>query len=51
MSRPRFLIDENLARQAIMDGVKRHNAAIDILHVGDANAPDINTLDPDISSL
>ncbi len=47
MSKPRFLVDENLHR-AIVAGVRRYDAAIDILHVGDASAPPIGALDPDI---
>jgi Domain of unknown function (DUF5615) len=47
VSKPRFLVDENL-HQVIVAGVRRYNGAIDILHVGDMNAPPIATSDPDI---
>jgi hypothetical protein len=40
-------VDENLQR-AIVTGVRHYNSTIDVLHVGDANAPPIGTLDPDI---
>ncbi|GAB4193944.1 MAG: hypothetical protein Fur006_39340 [Coleofasciculaceae cyanobacterium] len=45
----RFLLDENLSKQ-IKDAVLRLNEAIDILCVGDADAPPLGTLDPDILS-
>lgn len=47
MSKPLFLVDENLSR-AIVDAVRRYNGAVDILHVGDIGAPPIGTLDPEI---
>ena len=44
-----FLLDENLSKQ-IKGTVLRLNEAIDILCVGDADAPPLGTLDPDILS-
>src|SRR5947209_4666826 len=46
--KPRFLVDENLGRREIADGVLRHNRAIDIFRVGDPGVPPIGTLDPPI---
>lgn len=43
----RFLLDENLPRQ-IKVAVLRGNPAIDILSVGDPEAPPLGTLDPEI---
>ncbi|HBL12939.1 MAG TPA: hypothetical protein DD379_16395 [Cyanobacteria bacterium UBA11162] len=43
----RFLIDENLPPK-LKTAVLRLNPAIDILRVGDPNAPPLGTLDPDI---
>lgn len=45
MTKPRFLVDENLDL-AIVTEIKRRNRAIDILHVGDAGAPPFRTPDP-----
>ncbi|MEH1999207.1 MAG: DUF5615 family PIN-like protein [Nostoc sp.] len=43
----RFLLDENLSPK-LKTSVLRLNPAIDILRVGDAKAPPLGTLDPDI---
>ena len=43
----RFLLDENLSPR-LKVAVLRFNPAIDILHVGDADAPPRGTLDPEI---
>ncbi|MBD2728416.1 DUF5615 family PIN-like protein [Nostoc sp. FACHB-892] len=43
----RFLLDENLSPK-LKTSVLRLNPAIDILRVGDAEAPPLGTLDPDI---
>ena len=43
----RFLLDENLSTR-LKVAVLRLNPAIDILRVGDPNAPQLGTLDPDI---
>ncbi|WP_292867903.1 DUF5615 family PIN-like protein [Nostoc sp. LPT] len=43
----RFLLDENLSPK-LKTSVLRLNPAIDILRVGDAEAPLLGTLDPDI---
>jgi hypothetical protein len=43
----RFLLDENLSKQ-IKLAVLRRDPAIDILCVGDGDAPTLGTLDPDI---
>jgi hypothetical protein len=48
MSKPRFLIDENLARFAIVDGIRLRNPAIDVLFVGGPGAPPLQTPDPAI---
>jgi hypothetical protein len=48
VSKSRFLVDENLAREAIVSGVKRHDSAIDILSVGDIYSPPTGTLDPEV---
>ncbi len=45
----RFLIDENLSPR-LKTAVLRLNPTIDILRVGDPNAPPLGTLDPDILS-
>ena len=45
--KPRFLLDENLPPRLKL-AVLRLNSQIDILRVGDANAPALGTLDPDI---
>ncbi|MFB2973914.1 hypothetical protein ACE1CD_33535 [Aerosakkonema sp. BLCC-F183] len=45
----RFLLDENLSKQIKM-AVLRLNHSIDILCVGDPNAPMFGTLDPEILS-
>ena len=45
--KPRFLIDENLSLD-ITPGVRRHDATIDITHVGDPGAPPFRTPDPTI---
>jgi hypothetical protein len=45
--KPRFLLDENLSPSIVLE-VRRHNLAIDIVHVGDSDAPPLNTRDPDI---
>jgi Domain of unknown function (DUF5615) len=45
--RPRFLLDENLSPD-ITDELKRLDASIEILRVGDAGVPPLSTLDPDI---
>ncbi|HEU5343694.1 MAG TPA: DUF5615 family PIN-like protein [Ktedonobacterales bacterium] len=46
--RARFLVDENSWRDALINGLKARNPEIDILHVGDSNAPSHQTHDPDI---
>jgi hypothetical protein len=43
----RFLLDENLPPK-LKIAVLRLNPAIDILRVGDSEAPSLGTLDPDI---
>lgn len=43
----RFLLDENLSPR-LKDALWRYDAAIDVLRVGDAGAPPLGTLDPDI---
>ncbi|MCC5618192.1 DUF5615 family PIN-like protein [Nostoc sp. CHAB 5836] len=43
----RFLLDENLSPK-LKTSVLRLNPAIDILRVGDSEAPLLGTLDPDI---
>ncbi|MBD2409406.1 hypothetical protein FACHB389_13070 [Nostoc calcicola FACHB-389] len=43
----RFLLDENLSPK-LKTAVLRFNPAIDILRVGDAEAPPLGTLDPEI---
>lgn len=43
----RFLIDENLSPRLKL-ALQRLNPAIDILRVGDQNAPALGTLDPDL---
>lgn len=43
----RFLLDENLSPK-LKTSVLRLNPAIDILRVGDAEAPPLSTLDPNI---
>ncbi len=43
----RFLLDENLSSR-LKVAVLRLNPAINILRVGDPNAPPLGTLDPDI---
>ena len=43
----RFLLDENLSKQ-IKFAVLRRNPSVDILGVGDQNAPSFGTLDPEI---
>ena len=48
MTKARFLVDENLAKRAIVEGVRQHNTAIDILHIGDVGAPAEGTLDPEV---
>jgi hypothetical protein len=48
MTKPRFLIDENLAKRAIVEGMRQHNTAIDILHIGDMGALPEGTLDPEV---
>lgn len=45
----RFLIDENLPPR-LKVAVLRLNPAIDILRVGDPDAPSLGTLDPDVLS-
>jgi hypothetical protein len=45
----RFLLDENLPPK-LKTAVFRLNPAIDILRVGDPDAPPLGTLDPDILS-
>nr|WP_199339621.1 DUF5615 family PIN-like protein [Nostoc sp. FACHB-892] len=47
MVKVRFLLDENLSPK-LKTSVLRLNPAIDILRVGDAEAPPLGTLDPDI---
>lgn len=42
-----FLLDENLSPKLKL-AVKRQNSAIDIIRVGEMNAPDLGTLDPEI---
>jgi len=43
----RFLLDENLSPR-LKVAVLRFNPAIDILRVGELDAPPLGTLDPDI---
>ncbi len=43
----RFLLDENLSKQ-IKFAVLRKNSLINILCIGDQNAPSFGTLDPEI---
>ncbi|NJK80507.1 MAG: DUF5615 family PIN-like protein [Chloroflexaceae bacterium] len=43
----RFLLDENLS-PSLKQAVSRYNPAIDVLRVGDEDAPPLGTLDPDI---
>jgi hypothetical protein len=43
----RFLLDENLSPR-LKGALLRYNPAIDILRVGDEDAPALGTLDPDI---
>jgi hypothetical protein len=43
----RFLLDENLSPR-LKVAVLRLNPAIDILRVGEPNAPPLGTLDPDV---
>lgn len=43
----RFLLDENLTPR-LKAALKRHDAAIDVLRVGDVSAPPLGTKDPDI---
>jgi hypothetical protein len=43
----RFLIDENLSLR-LKTTLNRHHPAIDGVRVGDAGAPPVGTLDPDI---
>ncbi|HLJ81065.1 MAG TPA: DUF5615 family PIN-like protein [Ktedonobacterales bacterium] len=43
----RFLLDENLS-QRILKSLKRRNATIDVLHVGDDTILPKGTLDPEI---
>ena len=45
--KPLFLLDENLPPRFKL-AILRLNSEIDILRVGDANAPALGTLDPDI---
>ena len=45
--RPRFLLDENMAR-AIQRQLQRLNSEIDVKLVGDAEVPPRGTSDPDI---
>ncbi len=42
-----YLLDENLSPR-IKLAILRHNNEIDILRVGDENAPSLGTSDPDI---
>lgn len=43
----RFLLDENMP-SAIMVAIRRRDAQIDMLQVGQPGAPSLGTLDPDI---
>lgn len=43
----RFLIDEDLSLEFVNE-LRRYNAAIDVLRVGNLGAPAFSTLDPDI---
>lgn len=45
--KPRFLLDEHIAH-AIQQQLRRRGPAIEILIIGDDNAPARGTLDPDI---
>lgn len=45
--KPRFLLEENLAPRFKL-AILRLNPEIDILRVGDSNAPALGTLDPEI---
>jgi len=43
----RFLLDENRS-PLLAHAVRRRNPAIDVLRVGDAGAPPLHTLDPEL---
>ena len=45
--KPRFLLDENLSPRLKL-AILRLSSKIDILRVGDTNAPALGTLDPEI---
>lgn len=45
--KPKFLIDENLDPDIVRE-VRRHDASVDILHVGEQGAPSLGTPDPSI---
>lgn len=45
--RVRFLLDENSSR-ALLRVIRQQDAAIDIVRVGDPDAPSLGTLDPAI---
>ena len=45
--RVRFLIDEDLSPDYVRE-LRRYDAALDVLRVGDVGAPPFSTLDPDI---
>ena len=43
----RYLVDENLSSRVVAT-IQRHYPALDVLRVGDADAPAFGTLDPDL---
>lgn len=45
--RVRFLIDEDLSPDYVRQ-LRQHEPAIDVLRVGDAGAPPLSTLDPEL---
>jgi hypothetical protein len=47
MSRCRFLVDECVPR-SLVRGMRRRLADVDVIHVGETNAPPKGTSDPDL---
>lgn len=47
MSKPRFLLDENINR-ALQRQLRRLDAHLEVLAVGDPGAPNVGTADPEI---
>jgi hypothetical protein len=45
--KPKFLLDENLSPK-LQNAVRKYNSKIDILRVGDLDAPLLGTLDSDL---